>query len=614
MFLRLTSLNCWLLGIHLATAQPPDPKPAQLPLNDLRAFRSSQANWSIAGDASADLTRDNTLTIRSGTGVLANIVRQGNFGQQYNLLTQLEHGDIDLELDYMMAKGSNSGVYLQGRYEIQLFDSWGIKAPKVVDNGAIYERWDDSRPETRRGYEGYPARQNVSRAPGLWQHLKISFQAPRFDASGHKTENARMLLVELNGVPIHENVELTGPTRSAAFTDEKPTGPIMLQGDHGSVAFRNIRYVQYDKTRPELTNLTYTVYKGKFEQEPNYAKLPPEAKGPTGELTPAVTRLTNEFLIRYQGILHVKEPGEYTFSLGMPGGGGLLRINNQTAVPLFEWEGRGKATLPAGNLPFELVYGKMVEWVQPSLRMSIAGPGIREFTLTNSLGESPETDPILVDATQTPILRSFMDLPGVKNGRGGPFRVVHAISVSSPDQVHYTYDLDNGALVQVWRGQFLDSTPMWHDRGDGSSRPLGMVQHVGKPALFFAKPATIQADWPTDTLGANFRTKGYVLDENGLPTFRYLAYNTLVNDQIRVIANGQGIRRDVSLQTTPTGLVARLAEGESIKAVDNGLYVVDGLYYIRVDSQMVLNIRTVNGRQELVAPVVNGKVSYSILF
>ena len=52
-----------------------------------------------------------------------------------------------------------------------------------------------------------------------------------------------------NGVPLHENVEITGPTRAAAFErDEKPTGPIMLQGDHGPVAFRNvhIRPVQLD--------------------------------------------------------------------------------------------------------------------------------------------------------------------------------------------------------------------------------------------------------------------------------------------------------------------------------------------------------------------------------
>ena len=55
-----------------------------------------------------------------------------------HLFTNLEHGDIELELDFMMAKGSNAGVYLQGRYEIQMFDSWGVEHPAFFDCGGIY--------------------------------------------------------------------------------------------------------------------------------------------------------------------------------------------------------------------------------------------------------------------------------------------------------------------------------------------------------------------------------------------------------------------------------------------------------------------------------------------
>jgi hypothetical protein len=90
----------------------------------------------------------------------------------------------------MMAKGSNSGIYLQGRYEVQLLDSWNVVNVKAGDNGGIYERWNDDKPEGQKGYEGHAPRQNASRAPGLWQHIKISFQAPRFNATGQKTENA----------------------------------------------------------------------------------------------------------------------------------------------------------------------------------------------------------------------------------------------------------------------------------------------------------------------------------------------------------------------------------------------------------------------------------------
>ena len=148
-----------------------------------------------------------------GTGILVNLPDKKNHGA--DLYTNFEHGDLDMELDYMMAKGSNSGIYLQGRYELQLEDSWGVKPPTFGNNGGIYQRWDESKPEAERGYEGYAPRQNAGRAPGLWQHLKVSFQAPRFDASGKKIQNAKIIRAELNGVVIHEDLELLGPTRGA---------------------------------------------------------------------------------------------------------------------------------------------------------------------------------------------------------------------------------------------------------------------------------------------------------------------------------------------------------------------------------------------------------------
>jgi hypothetical protein len=70
----------------------------------------------------------------------------------------------------------------------------------------------------------------------------VIFRAPRFDKDGKKTENAKFIKVTFNGQVVQENIELTGPTRSSMweYEPEKPTGPIMLQGDHGPVALRNI--------------------------------------------------------------------------------------------------------------------------------------------------------------------------------------------------------------------------------------------------------------------------------------------------------------------------------------------------------------------------------------
>lgn len=630
---------CWLLSIGwLSTgladtssvmAQPSTPG-TPLPLNDLSAFTSPTPNWRIVGTVRADPNKPNTISTEKGTGVLANVPLpaksgQSAYGQQYNLMTTLQHGDADLELDYMIAAKSNSGVYLQGRYEVQLFDSWDVRSPRTVDNGSIYERWDEKRADGQQGYDGHPARQNASRAPGLWQHLKISFQAPRFNANNQKTDNARMVRVELNGVVIHEDVELTGPTRSAAFTDEKPTGPLMFQGDHGAVAFRNIHYVSYDKPRPQLMNLKYAVYKGKFEKEPDYGKTAPESEGASTVLSADVSRMPNDFLIRYTGTLRVAEPGEYKFDVGAPGGGGMLKINNQSVVAA--GGNTGKVTLPRGDLPFELLYAKFQDWAKPAIGLAVAGPGIREYAISEGGGnDGEEVDPIIIDASTNTVLRSFMDMPGVdspgeKNAQGRTLRVVHAVSVGSPEQVHYTYDLDKGALVQVWRGSFLDATPMWHDRGDGSSRPMGMVQRLGAPVLFLTKLASPQANWTADTTGSGYRPKGYVLDNTDRPTFKYMSYGSSVDDKIRVLANGQGIQREVTIAGpalgTPTAdLYARLASGTTISPMENGMYLIDGQEYLRIDDAAGAKaaIRDVGaGRQELIVPV-KGKVIYSILF
>jgi hypothetical protein len=83
-------------------------------------------------------------------------------------------------------------------------------------------------------------RVNAELAPGNWQTFDIFFHAARFDNNGKKIANAKFEKIILNGVLIHENVELTGPTRGSMLSNDIPVGPLRLQGDHGPVAFRNI--------------------------------------------------------------------------------------------------------------------------------------------------------------------------------------------------------------------------------------------------------------------------------------------------------------------------------------------------------------------------------------
>lgn len=198
----------------------------------LERWQAKPGDWSVCGDVELSESNPHLLSPKAGQGTIVN----GKTGRTVNLLSDGQHGDVEAHIEFLVSKDSNSGVYFQGRYEIQILDSWGVENPESSDCGGIYKRWKDDQ-----GFEGHAPRENASRAPGEWQTFDIVFRAPRFDSEGNKTENARFVSVVHNGTIIHENVELTGPTRSSTFNDELPTGPLMLQGDHGPVAYRNIR-------------------------------------------------------------------------------------------------------------------------------------------------------------------------------------------------------------------------------------------------------------------------------------------------------------------------------------------------------------------------------------
>ncbi|MDP6522811.1 MAG: DUF1080 domain-containing protein [Kiritimatiellia bacterium] len=198
----------------------------------LESFREPTGDWTVVGNVSKDTKNERLLASEPGKGTVVN----GAKGRTKHLFTKLEHGDIEAHIEFVVPAKSNSGVYFQGRYEIQVLDSWGVEKPKHGDCGGIYQRWKQGK-----GYEGRPPRVNASRKPGEWQSFDVIFRAPRFDKDGKKTANAVFVKVVHNGVVVHENEELSGPTRASAYNDEKPLGPLMFQGDHGPVAYRNVR-------------------------------------------------------------------------------------------------------------------------------------------------------------------------------------------------------------------------------------------------------------------------------------------------------------------------------------------------------------------------------------
>ncbi|MBI4580083.1 MAG: DUF1080 domain-containing protein [Planctomycetes bacterium] len=202
-------------------------------LTGFKARHPEAANtWQSAAAVEVDPADAKKLVSTAGEGVLVN----GPAGRTTDIRTVREFGDCEAHVEFVVSQGSNSGVYFKGEYEIQILDSFGKEKVTFGDCGGIYARWVNDQ-----NVEGHAPRENASRPPGKWQEFDVVFRAPRFDVGGRKIENARFISVRHNGVLIHENVSLNGPTRGSLTGQERPTGPIMLQGDHGPVAFRNLR-------------------------------------------------------------------------------------------------------------------------------------------------------------------------------------------------------------------------------------------------------------------------------------------------------------------------------------------------------------------------------------
>ena len=137
-----------------------------------------------------------------------------NTDKGVDILTDEEFGDAEFHLEYNMPPDSNSGVYLRGRYEIQLLDSLGHTYDYPAENGALYNQ---KRPDVE-----------ATKPAGEWQTLDITIRGMQLTA-------------RLNGVTIHDDVTIEGPTGGHLGDDDPPAGPLMLQGDHGPIQFRNIR-------------------------------------------------------------------------------------------------------------------------------------------------------------------------------------------------------------------------------------------------------------------------------------------------------------------------------------------------------------------------------------
>ncbi len=200
----------------------------------LEAWKPPHGEWQRVGDVEMDPQNPRKFIAKDGKGVWL------NGSKSKNLYTVKNYPDLEIRLEFNLPKGSNSGVKFHGHYEIQLCDSFGKKEISGEDCGGIYPR-AELKPRYTHIDKGIPPIVNACKPAGQWQTLEVVFQAPRFDAGGKKIKHARIVKAILNGQVIHDNQELLTPTGDRWKNAEMSEGPLMLQADHGPVAFRNVR-------------------------------------------------------------------------------------------------------------------------------------------------------------------------------------------------------------------------------------------------------------------------------------------------------------------------------------------------------------------------------------
>ncbi len=187
-----------------------------------RTDRPGKNLWTI-GHAALDPS-DSTRFIVSPNGDELINTDQGSV----DIFTEQKFGDVHIELEFMIPVNGNSGVYPMGEYEVQIWDSFS--KPIILANQWLGTIVATAEPTV-----------HPEKGGGQWQQLSIDFLTPRFDANGNKIANAKFLKVILNGVVIHENVEVPAPTPVCLTGKESTKGPVMFQGFVGPVAYRNIK-------------------------------------------------------------------------------------------------------------------------------------------------------------------------------------------------------------------------------------------------------------------------------------------------------------------------------------------------------------------------------------
>lgn len=452
------------------------------------------------------------------------------------------------------------------------------------------------------------------KAPGLWQAVDVWYKI------GNAKSPSILEKLVLNGVTVREMQILASNEQ----------GPLTVQSKTGPIAVRNMGYrvMSPRKVAQWSGPVSYTIVEGQYIENPAVARTKNVLKqDTTSQINYEVSYgQPRQYSIFFSGKLNALQTGDYQFELDQGGVAGLW-VDGKEVIPTSHRElgqaSTGNTTLTAGPHTVDVYFSR--SWFRPGLGLFVSQAGTRPQPL-HAPASLPEPDPVAVISVnpdyndpmnQVQRIRSFVQMPGEKNKR------THSLSVGSPTGMHYTVDLNQMALLQVWKGNFANTTEMWYERGEPQLlTPLGeTVRLPGQTPLMVL---TDEADaWP-DSLGENtLQYNGYSIDKQGNPTFTYTLAGATVQDAIKPDLTGPeggALVRTISLTGSPNGTAyCRVAAGTAVEEVGKGLYAInDRSYYVRLDPKAKVKMRQSNGKQELLLPVDmkngTGTVQYALIF
>lgn len=508
------------------------------------------------------------------------------------------HQDLSLKLSFRATQGAKAKLLLQNKYAIEL--------------PAITVANEEPRIKT-------------APSPGIWQDLEVVFIASKEDSP------AILPAVYLNGSLVYYQQVLPA--------DDSPAGPLNLVVESGEVEITDPRYSDQGGVSSTIdaygVNLNIPLLRYEYfelsdgaNRLNNWAQTPALKTGYINRFDLGSIRARgNSYAIRFTGKLHIPKAGEYLISTFTPSFVSVFlddqKIINDFGKKKGAQKAEGYIELSEGLHDFRLEYVQPGGWGFMNVKYKAPEEKGEKFLNTMGGGKAIATpgasNPQKLETDDFPyLLRSFLYFPAPKVYEAATKRT-HVISVGEANGPHYSIDLQNGALLQMWRGDFADTHDMWVGRGEPQvMRPLGAAISLdGSPQW-----AAISGDadrWPDSipiAKTSDFKHVRHTLDDQGRPTFEYaIKDGHYVSDKLTP-DNGGLVRELVHSAGGNATLFTQLAVARKITEVAPGEYALRGPgMKLKIDSYdgNRLVLQRASGKDRLLAQIpAKGHITYRL--